>query len=325
MTYILVGILILFSGLFSGLNLGLMGLNTQDLRRKAKLGDKNAQKIYPLRKKGNALLVTLLLGNVAVNAVIAILLDSITSGLIAGITSTGLITIFGEIIPQATFARYALKLGAKFIWLVKIFIIIAYPFTKPISWTLDKLLGNELGTIYTKKELLEIIWEHKKSRDSEIRKEEEKIIRGALTFAEKAVKDIMTPRSVMVAFDQSQKINQNFLNVAIKSGLSRFPVYNEDFDKVVGILHLRNIFKASNQGKPLGDVAVMKPLLLDQNTDLVHAFNKLLKGQHHIALVNDEFDTILGVVTLEDIVEEIIGDEIVDESDLHVDMRKIAV
>jgi metal transporter CNNM len=299
-----------------------MGLNTQELRRKAKLGDLNAKKIYPLRKKGNSLLVTLLLGNVAVNAVIAIFLDSVTSGIVAGLLSTGLITIFGEIIPQATFSRFAMKLGARFVWLVKIFMILTYPIAKPISWILDRLLGKELGTIYTKKELLEIIWEHKKSRDSEIRKEEEKIIRGALTFAEKSVKDIMTPRSVMVSYDKSTKVNEKFLNTIIKSGLSRFPIYDDEIDNMAGVLHMREMFKKSSFGKTLGELISKKPLFVNANKDLVHAFNNLLQTRHHIALVDDEFDTILGVVTLEDIVEEIIGDEIVDEHDIYVDMRK---
>lgn len=108
MTYIVLIVLLLLSACFSGLNLGMMSLTPQDLKRKMEMGNKRARKIYEVRKKGNLLLVTLLLGNVAVNAFIAIFMGSIASGLIAGIVATLLITIFGEIFPQAIFFQVCL-------------------------------------------------------------------------------------------------------------------------------------------------------------------------------------------------------------------------
>jgi metal transporter CNNM len=113
MTYIIITVLIFFSALFSGLTLGLMGLDKYELKRKVELGNADAQKVYPLRKQGNLLLTTLLVGNVAVNAALSIFLGSIASGLVAGVVATVLIVIFGEIIPQSVFSRFALKLGAR--------------------------------------------------------------------------------------------------------------------------------------------------------------------------------------------------------------------
>lgn len=324
MIYFCVVLLILLSGLFSGLNLGLMGLSTQELKRKARLGNKDAKKIYPLRKTGNFLLVTLLLGNVAVNTTIAILMGSVTSGFIAGIISTGLITIFGEIVPQATFSHYALKLGAKFTWLVKIFMYGLYPFTKPIAWLLDKFLGAELNTVYSKMELIEIIEEHRRSQKSNIIEEEEKIIKGALTFAEKKIGDIMTPEPVMMAFEESIEIDEKTIKNIIDSGLSRFPVYKTKIDNIIGILHLRDVVKKNNFGKKMKELVIKKFLIINPKTNLASVFSKLLKGRHLMAIVKNEFGTTLGLVTLEDIIEEIIQDEIVDEDDKFVDMRKLA-
>src|SRR3989338_4425765 len=122
--YIAIVFLLFLSALFSGLSLGLMSLDPFSLRRKAKLGNLAAKKIYPLRKRGNQLLCTLLIGNIAVNSTIAVLLSSLTTGVIAGFMATGLIVIFGEIVPQAIFARHALQFGAKFSWLVYPFLII---------------------------------------------------------------------------------------------------------------------------------------------------------------------------------------------------------
>ena len=149
-----------------------------------KLGDVRAKKIYPIRKHGNLLLCTLLLGNVAVNSTMAIFLGDIASGLVAGVLSTGLIVIFGEIIPQAIFSRYALSLGAKSVWLVRIFIFLLYPIAYPISWILDKALGDEMATIWNKQEIQEIIKHHENSEESEIDHDEERILLGALSFSE---------------------------------------------------------------------------------------------------------------------------------------------
>ena len=110
MDYFIVLVLVSFSALFSGLTLGFFSLNRDDLQRKSELGDKKAKKIYSIRKRGNLLLTTLLVGNVAVNATLSIYLGSIASGFIAGIIATGLIVVFGEIVPQATFSRFALML-----------------------------------------------------------------------------------------------------------------------------------------------------------------------------------------------------------------------
>ena len=157
MTYIIVFVLILLSALFSGLTLGFFSLNRDDLQRKTKLKDARATKVYKLRQKGNLLLCTLLIGNVAVNSTLSIFLGSIASGFMAGIIATILIVIFGEIIPQATFSRYALVIGAKLTWLVKILIFVLYPVCGPIAWALDKILGDEMPTVYSKHELIKII------------------------------------------------------------------------------------------------------------------------------------------------------------------------
>jgi len=99
-----------------------MSLSASELKRKMTLGSTEAKKVYAVRRRGNLLLTTLLIGNVAVNSALAIFLGSVASGVVAGLIATGLIVIFGEIMPQAIFSRYALSLGAKVDWLVKIFI-----------------------------------------------------------------------------------------------------------------------------------------------------------------------------------------------------------
>ena len=159
--WILIAILVLMSGLFSGLNLGLMGLDPIGLQIvMASDNHKNrdcARKIEPLRKRGNWLLCTLLIGNVAVNSALSILLADKTSGITGFFVSTSIITVFGEIVPQALCSRYALEIGAKTIWIVWPLMWIMAVIAFPIAFLLDKLLGEELGTVYTNKELQKLV------------------------------------------------------------------------------------------------------------------------------------------------------------------------
>ena len=212
MEYLIVAILVILSACFSGLTLGFFSLNLSSLERKVKLGDTRAIKIYPIRKRGNLLLCTLLIGNVAVNSAAAIFLGEIASGLAAGVIATVLIVIFGEIIPQAFFSRFALTLGAKTIWLVKIFIFLLYPIAYPLSLGLDKLLGDELQTIWSKREIKEIIKNHKNNENSDIDKDEERILLGVLSFSEAMVEKIMTPRSVLYMLAKNTVLDKSRLD-----------------------------------------------------------------------------------------------------------------
>merc|ERR1719282_837691 len=155
-------LLVMMSGLFSGLTLGLMGLDLIGLQIVQKGDDatlaKCATKIAPLRENGNLLLCTLLLGNVAVNSALSILTAGIASGVSGFFISTTLIVIFGEIIPQASCSRYALQIGARTVPVVQVLMYSPlYLITKPMSIVLDWALGQEMGTVYSRTEVLEML------------------------------------------------------------------------------------------------------------------------------------------------------------------------
>ncbi len=322
MDYITVTLLIGFSGLFSGLTLGLLGLNKTELERKIKLGDKNAQLVYSVRKRGNLLLCTLLLGNVAVNSALSIFLGSIASGIIAGLTATGLIVIFGEIIPQAVCNRYALQIGAKTVWLVKVFIFILYPICWPLSWVLNKILGRELPTIWSRAELKEIIRLHEDSPESKVDRDEEQILLGALSYSDKVVADILTPRTVVSALEIDTVLNTKVIKAIRRDGFTRIPVYKDQIDNILGILYVKDLM-GTNVGAKVKDVYRKNDLLIiSRNKKLDDLLNEFKEKRTHLAFVQDEHDGLEGIVTLEDVVEEIIGSEIVDETDTVVDMRK---
>ncbi|GMI28885.1 hypothetical protein TeGR_g13957, partial [Tetraparma gracilis] len=163
-TYSLVVVLVLFSGLFSGLTLGLLGLDMTGLDvimgGDSAAAAANAARIAPVRASGNRLLCTLLLGNVAVNSVLAILMADIAGGLAGGLVSTAVIVVFGEIIPQATCSRYALQIGARSIPVVKVLMFLFFPIAYPLALVLDAVLGSELGNIHSKAEMKRLLEIH---------------------------------------------------------------------------------------------------------------------------------------------------------------------
>lgn len=325
MEYFIVGALILLSGCFSGLTLGFFSLNVTSLERKMKLGDVRAKRVYPIRKRGNLLLCTLLLGNVAVNSAAAIFLGGLASGLMAGIISTVLIVIFGEILPQAIFSRFALSLGSKTVWLVKIFIFLLYPIAYPLSVILDKLLGEELQTIWSKHEIKEIIKHHEDHESSDIDEDEERILLGALSFSESVVKKIMTPKHVLYMLKKSTVLDKKQLLEIRSKGFTRIPVFDENRDDVIGILYSRDLIGLMEESKTINDFVHNTKIISVKDSMLLDALmNHFIQQKVHIALVYNSYGTFTGVATLEDILEEIIKVEIVDEADFIENMQHFA-
>jgi metal transporter CNNM len=317
MAYLISLVLVLLSGLFSGLTLGLLSLDTQTLKRRAKHGDPEAKAIYPVRRRGNLLLTTLLLGNVAVNTTLSIFLGTIASGIMAGIMATTLIVLFGEIIPQAVISRYALWFGAKTLWFTKLAIFIAYPIARPIAMVLDYFLGNELPTTYSNKELMDIISEHENSEHSSIDQDEERIMHGALQFSHMRVKEVMSPAESVVMFDMNQRLSPEFYAEVNRSGYSRIPVFSGNRNNVVGILYVKDLL-IEQDGISLHETkeAFDGEFLQIRGTDLLDVvLGKMLKRRQHLAIVKNRNNQFLGVITLEDVIEEIIQQEIEDEDD----------
>lgn len=312
--------LVALSGIFSGLTLGLFSLDPDELERKITLGGDDARlakKIYPVRKDGNLLLCTLLLGNVAVNSTLSIFLGNITSGLMGGILATSLIVIFGEIVPQAAFSRYALQVGAATAWLVKFFMVLLYPACKPIAMCLDKALGAEMPTIYSKKELALILQEHQKSEDSAIDADDATIAIGALTYSEKAVGDVMTAADAVVGLEDDTPIDKARLEEIKRGANTRLPVWDETKDNLIGVLHVKSLIGISgDDGLTVKELATKKKYLIfttDMKLDV--ALKKYLEAGHDFAIVNDANGKFAGIITMEDILEQIIQQEILDDDD----------
>ncbi len=316
MTYILIIFLILLSALFSGLTLGLMGLDVFDLKRKMELGSIDAKRVYEIRRKGNLLLATLLLGNIAVTSTISIILEGIAGGLVAGIVATGTIFIFGEVIPQSIIPRYALKFGSFTAPITKTLIFIFFPICFPVSYVLDKFLGSELPTIYSKNEIEKIVAEHEDHPSSPIDADEKRIIHGALQFSDKKVSDIMTKIDAVIMVNKEDILSPSLLEKLNTAGRSRFPVLNSASGKIEGILYIKDLVGVGFDGtKKVSDFYDPEVVFRNENSRLDNVLNNFLDKRKHLFVVQDENEKVKGVVSMEDIIEEILKREIIDESE----------
>ncbi|XP_073696753.1 metal transporter CNNM4 isoform X2 [Garra rufa] len=333
---ILISCLLVLSGMFSGLNLGLMALDPMELRIVQSCGTdkekKYASKIEPIRRKGNYLLCSLLLGNVLVNTTLTILLDDlIGSGLAAVVASTIGIVIFGEIVPQALCSRHGLAVGANTIHITKFFMLLTFPLSYPISKLLDCVLGQEIGTVYNREKLVEMLKVTEPYND--LVKEELNMIQGALELRTKTVEDIMTSLSNCFMINSDTVLDFNTMSEIMESGYTRIPVYEDERTNIVDILFVKDLAFVDPD-----DCTTLKTITKFYNhpvhfvfhdTKLDSMLEEFKKGKSHLAIVQkvnnegegDPFYEVLGLVTLEDVIEEIIKSEILDESDLYTDNR----
>nr|NP_001104390.2 unextended, isoform F [Drosophila melanogaster]NP_001104391.2 unextended, isoform E [Drosophila melanogaster]NP_001263162.1 unextended, isoform G [Drosophila melanogaster]NP_001288144.1 unextended, isoform H [Drosophila melanogaster]A0A0B7P9G0.1 RecName: Full=Unextended protein; AltName: Full=Putative metal transporter uex; Flags: Precursor [Drosophila melanogaster]AIG63332.1 unextended, isoform H [Drosophila melanogaster]EDP28148.2 unextended, isoform F [Drosophila melanogaster]EDP28149. len=325
-----------FSALFSGLNLGLMSMDRTELKILRNTGTekekKYASKIAPVRDQGNYLLCSILLGNVLVNSTFTILLDGLTSGLFAVIFSTLAIVLFGEITPQAVCSRHGLAIGAKTILVTKTVMAITAPLSYPVSRILDKLLGEEIGNVYNRERLKELV---RVTNDvNDLDKNEVNIISGALELRKKTVADVMTHINDAFMLSLDALLDFETVSEIMNSGYSRIPVYDGDRKNIVTLLYIKDLaFVDTDDNTPLKTLCefYQNPVHFvfeDYTLDIM--FNQFKEGTiGHIAFVHrvnnegdgDPFYETVGLVTLEDVIEELIQAEIVDETDVFVDNR----
>jgi hypothetical protein len=174
-----IAVCLLHSGIFSGLNLALMGLPRLRLEAEARTGNQAALKVLALRRDANLLLTTVLWGNVGVNVLLTMLSESVLAGVAAFAFSTFGITLLGEIVPQAYFSRNALTSGAKLTGLVRFYQMLLYPIAKPTALMLDHWLGPEAVQYYRERDLREVIRLHAIADESDVERAE---AQGALNF-----------------------------------------------------------------------------------------------------------------------------------------------
>eukprot|EP01087_Luapelamoeba_hula_P011026 TRINITY_DN2962_c0_g1_i1.p1 TRINITY_DN2962_c0_g1~~TRINITY_DN2962_c0_g1_i1.p1 ORF type:complete len:735 (+),score=136.17 TRINITY_DN2962_c0_g1_i1:270-2474(+) len=335
--------LTLLAGMMSGLTMGLMSIDTMNLQilingGGTKTQQRYAKRIYPLVKRHHLLLVTLLVANAAAMEALPIFLDRIVGPIAAILISITCILCFGEVIPQALCTRFGLAIGANLFWLVWIIIIVLFPISWPISLVLDVLLGGEHGTFFRRAELKELVNLHVKERqfgkggdaeafegmlDMGLSADEVSIIHGALDMTIKTVRVPMTPIEDVFMLEAHDKLDLPTMKKMLAAGYSRIPVYRKNKENIMGMLIVKELLTVSpKDSTPVMDLTIHRLPVVSGDMLLYPLLRLFSAGQSHMAIVVCPVNhlTVLGIITLEDVMEELIQQEIADETD-HNDLN----
>jgi metal transporter CNNM len=293
-----------------------MSLDLAELERKAKLGNKHARRVLPLRKNSHLTLAGILLTNVGAVSATSLVMEHELNGIIAGLLSTLLIVIFGEIFPQAFFTRNSLVFSGRLASVMRLMVILTYPVSKPLQLLLDRLFGDEKRSLQSRHELGIMISEHLGTAESELDEDEVEIIRGALQLSEKRVRDIMTPMSKVHWLTPDTIIDETKIAEIMSTGKSRIPVFNRRHTTCFGILLVKDLVNIDfDEMQPrVDDLSLYPAQTVGSMTALDTMFRKFIASGTHLIPVEKD-DVIVGVVTIEDLIEEIVGHEIEDETD----------
>ncbi|KAF2027149.1 DUF21-domain-containing protein [Setomelanomma holmii] len=327
--------LVLAGGVFAGLTIALMGQDEIYLQVLAQSGEpserKNASKVLRLLQRGKHwVLVTLLLSNVITNETLPIVLDrSLGGGWPAVVSSTVLIVIFGEVVPQSICVRYGLPIGA---WMSPVVLVLMYVMgiaAWPTAKLLDYLLGEDHGTVYKKTGLKTLVTLHQSLGHAEERLNEDEvtIITAVLDLKAKAVGNIMTPMKDVFTMSSDTVLDEKMMDNILSAGYSRIPIHNPDNkNDFVGMLLVKMLITYDPEDAlRVRDFALATLPETRPETSCLDILNFFQEGKSHMVLVSDfpaEARGAVGVVTLEDVIEELIGEEIIDESDVFIDVHK---
>ncbi len=337
---LIIMIFIMLSALFSGSETAYTTIDEVTLMRLVR-EKKIKEEDMKYWAKSSSMIPTLLVGNNIVNitasSIATVLAIRIAQALpnfsenimvtISTATITVLIIIFGEILPKVLMRVNAEKTIPYLLYFMKICHLIF----KPITFLMDKITTFIMNYLVPKKlrnpekrsalasmdDIATIIdMGHK---EGIIKESTHELLTGVIDFRSKTVEDIMTPRVDMVCIEAETDIN-DIIQLTVETGLSRFPVYEETIDHIIGIFHTRSLFKdylKSNKNTKTKNKAIdyiMLPYFIPETKTISSLFNDMQKKKLQMAITIDEYGGTSGLVTMEDIVEEIMGD-IEDESD----------
>ncbi|WWD19045.1 hypothetical protein CI109_103503 [Kwoniella shandongensis] len=323
-------VLVLAGGVFAGLTLALMGSDELNLRVLSTSSEdpkerNSANKVLRLLARGRHwVLVVLLLGNVIVNESLPIFLDDVLGGGVkAVIVSTTMIVIFGEIIPQAVCVRYGLAIGgvcAPLVWGLMIFFS---PIAYPIAKLLDYVLGAEEGHTYKKAELKSFLQFHREGEEP-LRDDEIGILNGVLSLNEKHAQEIMTPIKDCLILPADKILDHDAIDQILLSGFSRIPVHEPgQKDNFIGMLLVKRLITYNPDDEwPVSKFSLLPLPEAKPEINCFQALDYFQTGRAHLLLISEtpgQKGGALGIVSLEDLIEEIIGEEIVDETDRYED------
>ena len=327
--YFIIVILIMMSACFSSMETAFSTVNKIRLKHKASNGDKRADKALKIADNFDKAITTILIGNNIVNIFSASLATLVCTELFAEKFGTGtataistaamtiIVLIFGEILPKSLAKQNAEKFALFFAGLLTFLNWLLTPVSAVfmfIQKAATKLFKSADAPSVTEDELKYIIEEIED--EGVLEEKESELVRSALEFDETSVEEILIPRVKIVAVEQDASIDE-IMNIFINERYSRIPVYDKSIDNVVGIITEKDFFALYTQSdtKPNSIISIIqKALYISEMKPISEVLYEMQRSKIHMAIVKDQYGGTSGLVTLEDIIEELVG-EIYDEND----------
>ena len=323
-------LLLLLSGFFSGSETGLTSLSRARAESLSKEGRPGANALWKLKRNTTRMLVIILIGNNLVNIGASAMATVIATerfghlgpGIAVGVL-TLVILVFGEVTPKSWAAHHAERVS---LFAAPVLLIFGR-LVLPLVWALErfsnwlhKATALKTDPTVTESEVMSLV-EHG-AEEGTIEDEELELIERVFAFNDVRVRDVMTPRGEIFSMPGSMRLSDALPDI-LNASFSRIPIYGSNPDDIIGFVHLRDILEAVAWGKqdqPLEEFA-REPLFVPQTQPIDELFASLRQQKRHLALVVNEYGMFQGVVTLEDLIEELVG-EIYDESDRMPEMLR---
>ena len=331
---IAIAICVLLSAYFSATETAFSSINKARLKNMIKNGNKGAKQALEMSDNFDQILSTILIGNNIVNIVSASLSTVLFTMLMVGketeavavstIVMTVIVLIFGEISPKSIAKESPEKFAIFSAPILKVFIFILTPLNLPFAlWKklLNKMFKFEQDKGMSEEELITIVEEAE--QDGGLDEHESKLIRSAIEFNDSDVVDILTSRLDLVAIPKTHTMEQ-VKDIFLEHGFSRMPVYDQNFDQIIGVIHEKDFYQILFDGAKSYE-SIIKPIHCTvPKTKISDLLRQLQLTKSHISIIVDEFGSTVGIVTIEDILEELVG-EIWDEHDeVILDFTKIS-
>lgn len=316
--------LLMLSALVSGAEVAFFSLSQIELDKASRSKYRKQKIVVSLIKKPQKLLATILILNNFINILIVLIFAYIGESIFSQISSillkfsievvlvTFLILLFGEVLPKVYASRNALKFASLMAFPLKISGSLVSLLSVPLM-SITSLIELKLGKRQSNLSVEKLSQALELTSDEATTKDEQKILEGIVSFGNTETGQIMTPRIDIMALSVKESY-QNVLRKIVTTGFSRNPVYKENIDEIIGILYAKDLLPFLNDEDVVWKDLIRAPFFVPENKKLDDLLKEFQEKKNHLAIVVDEYGGTSGIITLEDVIEEIVGD-INDEFD----------
>lgn len=307
-----------------GLKRAYESISVKELKKRARSGDETAALLHRSVAYGPSLQLVLWALVCVTSAIFFVFVSRSVAAWFAATLCVAVLWLGFIWMPKRQVSSFGIWVAAKLSPAISKVASILHPIVRAVSSRIRSLLPIYVHTgLYDTDDLVKLLAMQKRQTDNQISESALEIASHALTYAEVLVRDVLVPRRAVKMVQQDEAIGPVFMNELHQSGFSRFPVYGEKQDNIVGILYMKDLAKNKASGK-VKTVMSQDVLYIHEEQTLQEALSAILRTHQHLFIVVNSFEEYVGILTIEDVFEQILGQQVIDEFDQYEDMRAVA-